>query len=194
MSDSDPTRETAASSAPERSTEMSPSAPSPFSLETERLRLRHLTLDDAAFILELLNEPAFIRYVADRNIRTVEDAAAYIREKIISSYQLHGFGFYLVATKADGDSLGICGFIKRETLDDVDIGFAFLERAWGRGYAFEAATAVMTYGTNELGLSRVVAVTSPQNHASIALLQKLGLRFTKMIQLPGYRAETKFFA
>ncbi|MDQ6808447.1 MAG: GNAT family N-acetyltransferase [Verrucomicrobiota bacterium] len=194
MSDSEPIPGTAASAAPEQSSEIRPPTLSPFSLETDRLRLRHLTIDDAAFILELLNEPAFIRYVADRNIRTVKDAAAYIREKIISSYQLHGFGFYLVATKADGASLGICGFIKRETLNDVDIGFAFLEHAWGQGYAFEAATAVMAYGTGELGLPRVVAVTSPQNRASIALLQKLGLKFTKMIQLPGYRAETKFFA
>ena len=163
-------------------------------LETERLSIRRFVAEDAPFILELLNQPSFLHFIADRNVRTIADAVAYIREKIEASYEQHGFGFYLVLSKNDSVALGLCGLIKRETLADVDIGFAFLERFWGKGYAFESAAAVLQYGRAELGLPKIVGVTSPQNRASIELLEKLGLKFERMIHLPGYGDESKLFA
>lgn len=162
-------------------------------LETERLTLREATTDDAAFVLELLNEPGYIRWVADRGLRTRDDAARYIAEKFQPSYAQNGFGFYVVELKDDGAPIGICGFAKRETLDDPDIGFSFLERFWGRGYAFEAAAATFEYGQRVLGLTRIVGVTAPDNTSSIKLLERLGLRFEKMIHLPGFGSESKLF-
>jgi len=162
-------------------------------LATERLILRRVTTDDAEVILELLNEPAFIRYVADREVRTTAQAAEFIVAKMLPSYVEFGFGFYLVELKESRVPVGICGLIKRDTLDDVDLGFSILHRFWRNGYAYEAAHAVMDYGKSVLGLPRIVAVTARDNESSTKLLEKLGLRFEKMIHLPGYGAESKLF-
>jgi RimJ/RimL family protein N-acetyltransferase len=162
-------------------------------LETERLALGQLTTEDDAFILELMNEPDFIRFVADRGLRTRADAAAFLSERILPSYQRHGFGFYRVDLKDSETAIGICGLVKRETLDWVDIGFSILERFRGNGYAFEAAQAVMNYGRTVLELPRIVGVTAPDNRVSIRLLEKLGLRFQEKIVLPGYGPESLLF-
>ncbi len=164
-------------------------------LETPRLRLREMSPEqDAELMLEILNEPAFIRYVADRHVRTLREAAAYITEKILPSYALHGFGFYIVELKESGLPIGMCGLVKRETLEDVDVGFSVLERFWGRGYASEAAAALMEHGRQTLGLPRIVGVTAPDNDRSAAVLEKLGLRYEKMIHLPGYGEQTRLFS
>ncbi|MDQ6860389.1 MAG: GNAT family N-acetyltransferase [Verrucomicrobiota bacterium] len=163
-------------------------------LETERLRLREFTLDDGELMLEILNEPGFIRFVADRRIRTPEEAAGYMAEKILPSYERYGFGFYVIERKEDGAPLGMCGLIKRDTLEHVDVGFSIFERFWGRGYATEAARAVMQYGLTTLALPRIVAITAPDNVRSAAVLEKIGLRFEKMIQLPGYGFESRLFS
>ena len=163
-------------------------------LSTPRLLLRHLSADDAAFMLALLNEEPFLRNIGDRGIRTLEDAAAYVLSGPVASYEKFGFGLYAVELKQSGETLGICGLLKRETLEDVDVGFAFLRKFWGRGYASESAEAVMNYGWNTVGLNRIVAITAPKNHDSIKLLEKLGLRFEKMIQMPGHPGETALFS
>ena len=163
-------------------------------IETERLTLRQLTTDDAAFMLETLNEPSFIRYVADRGVRTVSDAVDYIATKITPSYEQFGFGFYVVELKKTGEPIGICGLVKREKMDDVDIGYSLLDRYSGHGYAYEAAAAVLEYGRSALGLKRVVAFTAPDNERSIKLLEKLGLRFENMVDLPGFDGPSKRFA
>ena len=163
-------------------------------LETERLILRRVTTDDAETILELLNEPAFIRFVADRKVRTTAQAVEFITAKMLPSYAEFGFGFYLVELKESRVAVGICGLIKRDTLDDVDVGFSILERFWRNGYAYEAACAVIDYGRCKLGIPRIIGVTAPDNESSAKLLEKLGLRFEKMIHLPGYGAESKLFA
>ena len=164
-------------------------------LETERLVLRTIDVHaDAAFILELLNEPAFIRYVADRGVRTTEAASAYIAEKILPSYDRFGFGFYIVQRKDLAERVGICGLVKRDTLDDVDIGFSTAARYWGNGYAYEAASALMTHGRKVHRLPRIVGITAPDNRPSINLLEKLGLRFERLIHLPGYGLESKLFS
>lgn len=163
-------------------------------LETERLILRRLTTDDAEFMLELMNEPGFIRYVADRGLRTTADAAAYISEKILPSYTRFGFGFYLLNLKESETAIGICGLVKRDNLENVDVGFSILQRFCGKGYAYEAAAAVMDYGRSVLGLVGIVGVTAPGNLTSIHLLQKLGLKFQRKIHLPGYGPESLLFS
>ncbi|MBI2517206.1 MAG: GNAT family N-acetyltransferase [Opitutae bacterium] len=154
--------------------------------ETSRLILRELTPADAAFVQELVNEPAWLQFIGDRGVRTLADAEGYIRKGPMASYAQHGFGLWCVARQADGVPLGMCGLLKRETLPDVDIGFAFLERFRGQGYAAESAGATLGHARHKLGLKRVLAITSPGNTASIRLLGKLGLRFEKMFELkPG---------
>lgn len=162
-------------------------------LVTDRLTLRAVTLEDAPFVLEILNEPAFIRHVGDRAVRSEADAADYISRKFIASYEQFGFGFYLVELKGSRVPIGTCGLIKREVLEDVEIGYSFLEKYWGQGYAYEAALAVMKQGRNVLGLKRIVGLTGPGNQSSIKLLEKLGLRFDKMVYIPGYEEGSKLF-
>jgi RimJ/RimL family protein N-acetyltransferase len=162
--------------------------------ETERLTLRRLCLDDAAFMLGLLNEPSFLRFIGDRGVRTLDDARKYLRDGPLASYERFGFGLFLVLLKEQGVPIGICGLLKRESLPDVDVGFAFLPRYWSQGYALEAASAMMDYGREVLGLGRVVAVVSPDNAASIRLLEKLGMRFESMIRLSDDEHDLKLYA
>ena len=162
-------------------------------LETDRLIVRRLSTDDAEFIFRLLNEPSWLRFIGDKGVRTVEDARAYILQGPVEMYSRLGFGLYLVALKEGGDAIGICGLIKRESLEDVDIGFAFLPEYWGRGYAFEAASAVMAYGGSVLGLKRIVAITSVDNDSSAKLLEKLGLRCEGMVKLSNDSEEVRLF-
>jgi RimJ/RimL family protein N-acetyltransferase len=162
-------------------------------LETERLTLRQFTADDAPFILELVNEPSFIQNIGDRGVRSLVDAVKYIETGPITSYARNGFGLYLVQLKESGESIGMCGLIKRETLGDVDIGYAFLPKFWSKGYAVEAALAVKEQGRN-LGLKRLVAIVDPANQGSIRVLEKLGMKFEKMIRLSADDIELKLFA
>jgi RimJ/RimL family protein N-acetyltransferase len=161
--------------------------------ETPRLRLRHLTLHDAAFIRELLNEPEFIRNIGDRGVRSLEDARRYIQSGPVTGYQKAGFGLYLVELKEDATSIGICGLLKRDYLEDVDIGFALHSAFRHKGYAFEAAEAVMRHGRELLGLRRIVAITSPDNHASIKLLRRLGLQYQRTVRASDMDRETAVY-
>ena len=163
-------------------------------LETRRLALREMSVDDADFILGLMNEPSFLRYIGDKKVRTVEDARRYIVNGPVESYRRHGIGLYLVELKASGAAIGTCGLLRREQLDDFDVGFAFLPRYWSQGYAFEAAAAVMDYATKSLGLKRIVAVTSPDNDRSIRLLAKLGMRFERTMTLVEGEPEVELLA
>jgi RimJ/RimL family protein N-acetyltransferase len=163
-------------------------------LETDRLILRHQVIEDAVFILELLNDPSWIQYIGDRGVRTLDDARKYIIKGPQDMYARLGFGFYLTELKDGGIPIGICGLVKRDFLEDVDVGFAFLPRFWGKGYAFEAASAVMAYAKSVLGLKRIVAITSDDNHASAKLLEKLGLHFEGMITYAGTNEEVRLFA
>lgn len=142
--------------------------------ETPRLRLRYLTPDDAPFIVELLNEPSFIANVADRGVRTAEDARAYIEAGPRASYERHGFGLYLVELADSRDPIGICGLLRRDTLDAPDVGFAFLPAHWSKGYARESAGAVMRLARDRFGIERIVAITAPHNTASMKVLEALG--------------------
>lgn len=162
-------------------------------LETDRLVLRRLTVDDAELILDLLNQPSFLRFIGDKGVRTLDDARNYISTGPMDSYERFGFGLYLAALKEDGVPIGTCGLLKRESLEDVDVGFAFLPQFWSKGYAFEAASAVVAYGRSVLGLERIVAITAPDNEGSIRVLEKIGLKFERMIRFPQDGAEVKLF-
>ncbi len=161
-------------------------------LETARMALRRLCLEDAPFIRELVNEPSWIRFIGDRGVRSLDDARAYLARGPIAMYERCGFGLWLCESKPAGEPLGICGLVKRDTLEDVDLGFAFLPRFWGLGYAHESAAAVLDYAREVLELDHVVAITSPDNEASIRLLRKLGLRLEKTLEVGGLA--TQLFA
>jgi RimJ/RimL family protein N-acetyltransferase len=163
-------------------------------LATERLVLRHLTADDAEFILGLLNEPAWLQFIGDKGVRTLNDARTYIANGPQKMYREHGFGLWLAARKDTAEPLGICGLIKRPGLDDVDLGFAFLARHWGQGYAHEAAAAILSHAKHAVGLKRIVALTALENARSIRLLVKLGLKFERNIQLAADGPESRLFA
>jgi RimJ/RimL family protein N-acetyltransferase len=162
-------------------------------LRTARLKLRLLDENDAPFILELVNEPGWLENIGDRGVRDLEGARRYISTGPVESYRRHGFGLWLVALES-GEPIGMCGLIKREGLEDADIGYAILQRHAGQGYAYEAASAVLSYARDVIGLEKVVAIVSPTNAASIAVLTKIGLTFQGMIRLPGVDRETSYFA
>ncbi len=166
----------------------------PPTLFTPRLTLRELIPADAPFIHVLLNDPDFIRFIADRGVRTVDDAVRYIEEGPRAMYARHGVGLMLVALREGGEPVGICGLLRRDGLDDPDLGFAFLPEHRGKGYAAEAAAATLTWGRTALGLGRVVAITSLDNDASGRLLEKLGFRFERVVTLPGGVEELRLYA
>lgn len=151
------------------------------SLETPRLLIRPLTEDDAPFILRLLNEPSFHRFIGDKGVRSVADARRYIVTGPMESYRRFGFGLYLVVCRTSGDAAGICGLVRRELLDDVDLGFAFVPEFWSLGFAREASQAVLAEAWQRFSLSRVVAITATENTSSIGLLQRLGFQFEKVV-------------
>jgi RimJ/RimL family protein N-acetyltransferase len=162
-------------------------------LETERLILRRLVPGDAAFILELANEPAWLRFIGDRGIHSLEDAVGYLEKGPMDLYARFGFGLYRVELKVDGTPIGMCGLIKRETLQDVDLGFAFLARHTGQGYAIEAAAATLAHGRRDHGLKRIAAITDPENDRSIRLLEKLGFRYVETLRLAAEGPESRLF-
>ena len=163
-------------------------------LETERLILRQLTPDDAEFIFELLNDPSWIRNIGDRNIRTLDDACSYIRNGPMKSYDKNGFGLWLIVLKETDEPIGMCGLINRDTLEEIDIGYALLPKFWAKGYAIEAARAVKEYAKGVVGLKRMVAIVDPANESSTRVLEKLGLRYEKMVRLSADDIDLKLFA
>jgi ribosomal-protein-alanine N-acetyltransferase len=162
-------------------------------LETERTRLFRLTTEDRAFILELVNDPSFIQNIGDRGVRTLSDAEGYIK-KVTDSYERNGHGLYRVELKDSGQSVGICGLVKRDAFPESDVGFAFLPKFWLKGYAFETALAVLDFARDQLQMKRVLGITSPKNIGSIRVLEKIGLKFDGLIKLPGEEKDTKLFS
>lgn len=161
--------------------------------ETERLLVSRFTLDDAPFVLELQSEPEWLRFIGDRGVRDLDSARAYIQRAPLDMYARLGFGLYKVALKADGTPVGMCGLLKRDSLPDVDIGFAFLARHRGLGYAREAAAGTLDHARTSHGLKRILAITSPDNASSIGLLEKLGFRYEKTVQLVADGGVSKLF-
>lgn len=162
-------------------------------LETDRLILRQLHTGDAAFIFRIVNEPSWLKYIGDKGVRSPEDAKKYILTGPVDMYQRLGFGMWLVELKSEQKPIGLCGLIKRDTLDDIDIGFALLPAFCQKGYAIEAAAATLEYAQTDLQLSRVVAITSQDNTASGRLLEKLGFKFERLLPVDPDDELLKFF-
>ena len=163
-------------------------------LETERTILRQVTETDAGFILDLLNQPSFIKYIGDRNVRSVKQASEYIESRFIGSYKQFGFGMWAVELKENITTIGICGFVRRETLPGADIGFAFLPQFFRNGYAFETAEATMRFGREKLNFNHILAITSLNNDPSVRLLEKLNFRFERLIKISDDAEELKLFS
>ena len=163
-------------------------------LETERLFLRRFTVDDAPFILTLLNEPSFLRYIGDKQVRNLDDARQYILNGPVASYERHGFGLSLVELRESHTPIGMCGLLKREELPDPDIGFALLPDFWSKGFAFESAASVLQDACERLRLQRILAITSLDNEASINLVKRLGFRLEGVMKLSADRESVKLFA
>jgi len=163
-------------------------------LETDRLVLRDLTLEDAPFVLELLNSKGFLENIGDRGLRSVEDAERYIRDVFMALYARHGFGLWAVVLKETGELTGICGLVKRDGLDHPDVGYAFLERFFGRGYAVESAAATLAYARDTLGLRTILGITVPENAGSVRVLERIGLERRGMITLPKIDRPNLLFA
>jgi RimJ/RimL family protein N-acetyltransferase len=155
------------------------------SLQTERLQLRWMTLADAELMLAVWNDPAFVRFVGDRGIRTLDEARTTMEEGAMKLYSDYGYGPFRVALRDDDSAIGICGLFRRDGLDDPDIGFATLPGYCGKGYAHEAACAVVDHARHDLGLARLTAIVSPENEASVGLIRKLGLQFERMHHMAG---------
>lgn len=166
----------------------------PAELETRRLALRRLVPDDAPFYLALVSDPAWVRYIGDKNLKSVEEARKSLVDGPIAAYARTGFGLLRVDRKSDGVALGICGLIKRDTLPDVDLGFAFLPQFRGQGYAQEAAEASVAHARDALRMKRLVAIASPDNTDSLKLLARLGLKHERTGSMPGDTRATAFYA
>ena len=163
-------------------------------LTTPRLTLRRLTTDDAPFIVALLNQPSFLENIGDRGVRTPEDAERYLVAGPLDMYARFGFGLWHVARRDDGMALGMCGLLKRDSLADFDLGYAYFPASWGQGYAFEAADATLRHVHLKYGVRRVVAVVSPANHGSIRVLEKAGMRFQRMLAMSPDEPEVGLYA
>ena len=154
-------------------------------LETGRLWLRRLTVDDADLMLAIWNDPAFVQFVGDRGIRDLEQAREAMQSGVFALYRDYGFGPYAMVLKTEGTRIGICGLFKREALEHPDIGFAALPQYCGKGYTGEAAEVVVAHARDDLGIGELTAIVSPGNAASIGLIEKLGLSYSGTITMPG---------
>jgi len=163
-------------------------------IKTERLILLQFTLSDTEFILELVNEPSFIQNIGDRGVQTIADAENYLANGPISSYAKNGFGMLAVTLNETGQLIGMCGLIKRDALEDVDIGYAFLPEFWSKGYALESVQAVMKHAKEVIGMKRVVAIVDPTNTRSIRLLEKVGMTFEKTVKLSEDDIDLKLYS
>ncbi|MCV2419625.1 GNAT family N-acetyltransferase [Paucibacter sp. DJ2R-2] len=163
-------------------------------LHTERLNIRPLRLADAGFMLRLLNEPSWLRFIGDRGVHTLEDAERYLQQGALENYARLGFGFCALDLRSSGVTVGMCGLTQRDYLDSPDIGFAFLPEHAGQGLAFEAASAVMQDAREALGLRRILATTRLDNQASQKLLLKLGLQFERIIRSPDGSRDLQLYA
>jgi RimJ/RimL family protein N-acetyltransferase len=162
-------------------------------LETERLRLREFILSDADFIVALLNSPGWLKYIGDRNVRTTEQATAYLQNNLLKSYEVNGYGSWLVEKKDNGQAIGSCGIINRETLETPDIGYAFLPEHTDLGYAYECAAATMSFAKEQLHIPKISAIVAPANERSVKLLKKIGLHYVKTFCMPNSQEELHLY-
>lgn len=147
--------------------------------QTERLKMEKLSIEDAEFIFTLLNSPTWLKYIGDRNIHDIETAKSYIVNQYIKEYEQKNYGTYKIVLKETKEPIGVCGFYKRDYLENLDVGYALLPQHEGLGYAFEAISSILEYGKHVLKLDLIYAITSANNHKSQALLDKLNFKMEK---------------
>jgi len=162
-------------------------------LKSERLILSEFTKNDASFFYELVNDPAWKQYIGDRNVNTILAAEKYLEDNVIPSYDTFGFGFYIVKLKEDNTSIGMCGLIKRDWMDYVEIGYAFLAEYRGKGYAIESSIATKNYAKEKLNIPQIAAITDIDNEKSGNLLNRLGLEFARLISYPGENKKCRLY-
>ena len=150
-------------------------------LETERLIINNLSLDDLDFLTDLDADP-LVRKFIDGKVKTFDETRQYISENIDSYLQL-GFGRYAVRSKEDLNPIGICGFLMENY--GVDFGYRFSQSAWGRGIAKEAANSVIKYGCDQLKLKKIIGIVLPDNIASEKILISSGFTFVSMDEVWG---------
>jgi RimJ/RimL family protein N-acetyltransferase len=163
-------------------------------LETKRLRLREFLISDSDFIILLLNSPGWLEFIGDRNVQTTEQAIAYIENGPLKSYLENGFGLSLVSLKSNEEAIGMCGLLKRPPLEHPDIGYALLPEHTGKGYATEITHAVMDHARHRLNLTAVCAITTPDNVASIKVMEKIGMKYSRIFQSSGDTRELMLFS
>ncbi len=163
------------------------------SIETERLLLKLVSVDDTAFIYELYNSPRFIEFIGDRNIRNKDDARNYIINRFLPQIEKSGYGNYIIVRKDDGQKIGSVGIFERDGLDVNDIGFSFLPEFEGKGYGFEAASALIKVALKAFGLKKLSAITTDANIPSQKLIEKLGLKFKKTVRLPDDEEDLRYY-
>lgn len=147
--------------------------------ETSRLLIRETHQEDADFIVKLLNSKGWLQYIGDRKVKKREDGIQYISSRFMASYAEFGFGFWAVIEKESQKAIGICGIVKRPTLEDVDLGYAFLPEYFGKGYAFEATSAILEVAKTKFDISTLIAIVQPDNLRSIKLLEKLSFSYER---------------
>ena len=162
-------------------------------ITTERLIISEITINYASFYLELVNDPTHLQFIPDKKIYSIADAENHITTKIIKEYQNQGFGFYLVSLKSDKTPIGMCGLIDRDGLDTLDIGFSFLKKYRGKGFAFESSKAILEFAKNTLKVNEIAAITTLDNVKSANLLERLGFKFSKNIRIPNDPDELRLF-
>ncbi|WP_157972802.1 GNAT family N-acetyltransferase [Aureibaculum luteum] len=163
-------------------------------LSTSRLELDFATKKDAAFLFELMNDPAYLKNIGDRNIKTITDAENFIADKYIKSYKDNGYGYYIIKLKENLKPIGICGIVNREEMSFFDIGYAVLPEHRNKGFAYEATKALYDFAQSTLKINEIAAITDPENHESIALIKKLGMKYKKKIQLPNDDIECHLYS
>jgi RimJ/RimL family protein N-acetyltransferase len=164
-----------------------------FALHTDRLILRHFSLDDAAIVLKLLNEPSFKKFVGDKGIKTLDDARSYLEKGPLESYVSNGYGVYLTLDALAEFPVGMCGLFKRDNLEQPDIGFAFFAHSCGKGYARESARAVIEHARETLALTMVCAVVDADNIRSTSLLEKLGFQYKRPYRMPNGDVDLNYY-
>lgn len=162
-------------------------------INTDRLSIRYIKVEDFNFIFRLLNDPSWIKYIGDKGIKTEDDARNYIQTGPLQMYKNFGFGLYLVTLKETAVPIGLCGLIKRPSLENIDLGYAFLPEYTGKGYAFEATKAVLQYGKEQLTIDKIVAITTIDNLSSEKVLLKLGFTFDSLIKEKNEAEQLKLF-
>lgn len=165
----------------------------PKAFHSERLTLKPTNIEDAPFLVDLLNSPKWLKYIGDRNIKTIAQAENHIKEKILTQFDRLGYGNYTVIRKSDGVRMGSCGLYDRPGLEGIDIGFAFLPEYEGQGYGFESAKTVLDYVVANFSIDEICAITSLQNKRSQVLLEKIGLKYVKNVKLPGNDEELMYY-